>query len=290
MKSINKLLPIRITRAPLLSVIIPCFQAETSLRRAINSIVHQGWRQDDLEIVLSVDDGRDYSWAVNMWPQVTICPCLRRGTGPGPTRNRGILAASGQYLAFLDADDAWQEGYLDALMPLVSRHGLAFGKTEIRSAQGDKVLVLGEGQSQLRVQDFGRWPGSFHPVMRRSDSPLFINQPAQDVFHAMVVLGAYGKAAPLVDKATYLLYLSKTSVTASHGFSHQIDRSYRQMLNALNTWPDLSPYQQHQMRKALTLRRNWNRRFLAENKSQKEGPGFYPFLAKTFAKTLALGK
>ncbi len=283
MKSINKHLPIRITRTPLLSVIVPCFQAETSLRRAINSIVQQGWRQDDLEIVLSVDDGRDYGWAAKIWPQTTICTNLSLGTGPGPARNRGILAASGKYLAFLDADDAWQLGYLDALMPVVARHGLAFGMTEVRSSHGDQVLVLGQGQRQLRLQDFGHWPGSFHPVMRRSDSPLFINQPAQDVFHAMVVLAAYGKAAPLMGKARYLLYLNATSVTTSHGFSQRIDRSYRQMLSALKTWPALPAYQQHQMKKALTMRLHWNRRYLAANDRHQGRISFYAFLAETLA-------
>ena len=281
MKSINKTLPIRITRSPRLSVIIPCFQAETTLRRAIESVVRQGWRQNDLEIVLSVDDGGDYRWAADLWPHLTLCRSLRRGTGPGPARNRGICAASGQYLAFLDADDAWGDGYLDALMPLVVRHGLAFGMTEVRTSRGKQVLILGKGQSHLSISDFGRWPGSFHPVMRRNDSPLFVNQPGQDVFHAMAVLAAYGKPAALLDQARYVLHLNETSVTASHGFSHHIDRSYRQMLGALNRWTDLPPYQRHQMHKALSVRRNWNRRFLTENKSHNEGLGFYPFLAST---------
>jgi glycosyltransferase involved in cell wall biosynthesis len=282
-KSINKLLPFRITRTPLVSVIIPCFQAEATLRRAVASLVDQKWCKDDLEIILSVDDGRDYAWVARLWPNITICKSFSRGTGPGPTRNRGILAASGQFLAFLDADDMWSGGYLDALMPIVSRHGLAFGVTEVRSSEKDQVLVLGERQNHLCLQDFGRWPGSFHPVMRRIDTPLFVDQPAQDVLHAMTVLAAYGKAAPLVDAARYLLYLSTESVTASHGFSHNIDLSYKQMIHSQHKRSALPPYQRHQIIKALTLRRRWNRRFLAEGAKQKEQMSFYHFLARTLA-------
>ena len=280
MKSINKLLPFRITQTPRVSVIIPCFQAEVTLRRAVTSLVDQKWRKDDLEIILSVDDGRDYGWVARLWPDITICKSLSRGTGPGPTRNRGIFAASGQYLAFLDADDAWSGGYLDALMPIVSRYGLAFGMTEVRSRKNDQVLVLGAGQSYLRLQDFAHWPGSFHPVMRRIDTPLFVDQPAQDVFHAMTVLAAYGKAAPLVDEARYLLYLNTASVTASHGFSHRIDASYGKMIHAQHRCLALPPYQRHQIIKALTIRRRWNRRFLVESERQKGQISFYHFLAK----------
>ncbi len=54
------------------------------------------------------------------------------------------------------------------------------------------------GDGVLRLEDFGRWPGSFHPMMQREMTPFFLNQPAQDVFHAIETVAMYGDMAPLV--------------------------------------------------------------------------------------------
>jgi glycosyltransferase involved in cell wall biosynthesis len=97
---------------PPLSVIIPVHNREGGLWRAVRSVIVQG--VDDVEIIV-VDDGSN--------PPVTIpsdladdsrIRVLRHATNKGPAagRNTGLRAATGEWLAFLDSDDAWIPGTL----------------------------------------------------------------------------------------------------------------------------------------------------------------------------------
>ncbi|MCE2516413.1 MAG: glycosyltransferase [Alphaproteobacteria bacterium] len=265
-----------------ISVIIPAFRAYDHLPRALKSITAQGVSADDLEVVIAPDDGGDYTFARDFWPRVRIARSHLRATGPGAARNRAIAAARGGYLAFLDADDAWGEGYLNALLPLARRHGLAFAPTKVNTAEGELLITLGEGLRRLSIADFGHWPGSFHPLVDRHASPGFDDGAGQDVRHAMALLERAGRAAPMAMTTAYHLHLSATSVTADPAFARRIDRRYRQMITA------------HQLRRtpafgmgrlaaihALEARRRWNMRFLA---SGGHAHGFYGMLASQIKK------
>ncbi len=139
-KSMNKMiLPARFSQKPLISVIIPVFHSKSTLERALIRDKKQVWSQKHVEIIISIDDGKNYDWAEKYWSNITICSGYAPATGAGPTRNRGILASSGRYLAFLDADDEWKNSYLDALYPVAEKHGLAFGQTDIHSHDGTHI-------------------------------------------------------------------------------------------------------------------------------------------------------
>jgi glycosyltransferase involved in cell wall biosynthesis len=270
---------------PMVSVIIPVFRAKSTLERALLSVKAQGWPEKDIEIVLSIDDGENYNWAKKYGSHIKLCYGLAPATGAGPARNRGILAASGQFLAFLDADDQWANGYLDALYPAAKTYGLAFGQTVIHAHDGSRLMRLGDAADQnnpqLKIDDFGHWPGSFHPLMRRQITPYFLNQPAQDVFHAIESMAAIGQQAPLVAAARYQLNLNTESVTASAGFSHRLDRSYRQMGQlVLSGQTQVPRASQHRVIRALQNRRNWNQRFMRDG---HDYPSFYHFLADSIA-------
>lgn len=93
----------------MVSVIIPVFNAQSSLKRCLDSVVGQSYR--DLEILL-VDDGsadgsleicRSYERADRR-----VRVLSQKNQGPGAARNRALERANGKYVAFVDADD-WIE-------------------------------------------------------------------------------------------------------------------------------------------------------------------------------------
>ena len=99
---------------PLITVVVPIFNRVEYLEQAINSILKQG--MDNIEIII-VDDGS----TEDIMPGVTLCIAkapdkiryMRQiNKGPGGARNQGIRSARGKYIAFLDADDEWLEGFL----------------------------------------------------------------------------------------------------------------------------------------------------------------------------------
>jgi glycosyltransferase involved in cell wall biosynthesis len=93
----------------MISVIIQCYQAEAFLRDAIDSVLAQGG--DPLEIIVVDDGSSDGSCAVAAAePRVRLLAGPR--TGLAEARNRGVAAATGELVAFLDADDRWTAGKL----------------------------------------------------------------------------------------------------------------------------------------------------------------------------------
>lgn len=92
------------TEVPLVSVIIPAFNPGAYLEIVIRSVVAQTF--GNWEIIV-VDDGstEDLSDVTNLDARVRLL--RRQNQGVATARNAGILAARGEYVAFLDADDVW---------------------------------------------------------------------------------------------------------------------------------------------------------------------------------------
>ena len=108
---------------PLVSVVIPCLNAAGFVLDAIDSVLLQ--ERDDVQIIV-VNDGSPDAPELRR----VIAPFEGRvelidrpHTGLSSTRNAGIAAARGEYLAFLDADDMWKPGFLDAQLGLLRNSG-----------------------------------------------------------------------------------------------------------------------------------------------------------------------
>jgi glycosyltransferase involved in cell wall biosynthesis len=90
------------------SVVIPAHNAERYLAEAIGSVLGQTVGRMDIVVV---DDGSaDATCAVAAefaGRGGVVCVPMPERRGTAAARNRGIAAASGEYLAFLDADDLW---------------------------------------------------------------------------------------------------------------------------------------------------------------------------------------
>lgn len=88
-----------------LSIIIPLYNVEMHIANAAKSIKEQSFK--GLEIVLVDDGSTDNSLDafVSSLHGLDVTPIKQENTGPGGARNAGILAATGEYIIFVDADD-----------------------------------------------------------------------------------------------------------------------------------------------------------------------------------------
>ena len=108
------------------SVVLPCYNAQACVRRAIESVEAQTVRP--LEI-LAVDDGSTDSTgeilealAAEYSPGWLKVLRLDRNRGPASARNAGWNAAAGQWVAFLDADDTWHPRKLEVQVDAFRDH------------------------------------------------------------------------------------------------------------------------------------------------------------------------
>ena len=95
---------------PRFSVIIPTFNRAALVSEAVASVRAQ--TITDYELIV-VDDGSTDSTADALSAIPNLRLIRQPNAGPGPARNTGLAAASGEYTAFLDADDRWLPWTLD---------------------------------------------------------------------------------------------------------------------------------------------------------------------------------
>ena len=94
------------SQEPKISVIVPVYNVEKTLRRCLNSILEQTFK--DFEVIL-VDDGSTDNGGAICDEYIKIHSNFRvihkNNEGLGPTRNAGIAIAKGEYLYHCDSDD-----------------------------------------------------------------------------------------------------------------------------------------------------------------------------------------
>jgi glycosyltransferase involved in cell wall biosynthesis len=105
-------------RLPVVSVLVPCWNAEASVERAVRSVLEA--RDVPLECIL-VDDGStdrtlEIAHSVAAGDGRVVVISLPHNEGVSNARNRGLEAARGEWLTLLDADDRFLPGGLARLI------------------------------------------------------------------------------------------------------------------------------------------------------------------------------
>ncbi|MFH1102471.1 MAG: glycosyltransferase [Pseudomonadota bacterium] len=90
---------------PIVSVVIPTFNRGWILKEAIDSVLSQNF--DDFELIIIDDGSTDNTRDLLACYGDRLFVIHQPNKGVSAARNRGISAASGRYIAFLDSDDLW---------------------------------------------------------------------------------------------------------------------------------------------------------------------------------------
>lgn len=98
---------------PLVSVVMPCFNAAPFVREAVDSVLSQ--RHPNVELIVVDDGSTDASRDIlrSYGKRLTLLEQSNRG--PYPARNLGLGHVRGEFVAFLDADDWWAPDFIDRL-------------------------------------------------------------------------------------------------------------------------------------------------------------------------------
>lgn len=110
------------TTAPTVSVIITTYNYADFILDAIESVLAQSRPADE---IIVIDDGSTDATADLIAPYVergVLRYIVQENQGPSEARNRGIRESSGEYLAFLDADDTWVPNKLQLQVDWLVEH------------------------------------------------------------------------------------------------------------------------------------------------------------------------
>jgi hypothetical protein len=109
---------------PLISIIMPCYNAAPYVAEAIESVLGQSYGNVQLIVV---DDGSSDASSEIVQSLASQHPDrlqlqFSNHQGPYPARNLGLRQARGEFIAFLDADDWWQPDTLEKLYGTLIEH------------------------------------------------------------------------------------------------------------------------------------------------------------------------
>jgi teichuronic acid biosynthesis glycosyltransferase TuaG len=139
---------------PLVSVVVPSFNAAPFLESTLRSVLDQTHR--NLEVIVVDDASTDGSADLvariaETDPRVKLVCRTSNAGSPAAPRNQGVDAARGDWVAFLDADDLWHPRKLEIQLRVLASHGGVLCSTEMVDFRDDDEVVFDEPPSQPRV-------------------------------------------------------------------------------------------------------------------------------------------
>ena len=108
-----------------ISVVIPLYNKAAEVERALRSVINQSLAPREIIVVDdgSTDNSREIVEKIIAEDNhLNIRLVCQENAGVSAARNRGISEATGDYVAFLDADDEWLSGYIAEVCRLMTYH------------------------------------------------------------------------------------------------------------------------------------------------------------------------
>ena len=122
---------------PLVSIIMPLYQAEKYIQETIESVKKQTYL--DWELIVVDDGSKDRSYELAKKEEskkIKVIKMLQNG-GPSLARNKALELAKGRYIAFLDADDRWKEDKLEKQISFMQQNNACFSYTSYEFIKDD---------------------------------------------------------------------------------------------------------------------------------------------------------
>ena len=238
------------------SVVIPCFDCAHTIERAVTSVATQ--RQRPQEVIVVDDASGDNTALVLQRLEAAYPPgwlrrvTLARNQGAASARNAGWDVAAGQYVAFLDADDAWHPDKLALQYALMaSEPSLALtGHGFVQSAQSeaDFPLLPEVASAALPRRKVVAWqvllknPFITPSIMVRKDVPLRFVAGQRYMEDHLLLMQLALRGAPMqrIELPLACIYKSRYGEAGLSSHMNAMHRAERDNLNQLRREGSLS--------------------------------------------------
>lgn len=142
----------------LVSIIVPVYNCEKYIQQCLTSLMNQTW--ECIEVIIIDDGSKDSTVEIvknNCSLDSRIKLYTQSNSGPSVARNNGISKASGEYIAFCDADDNVSKNYIDKLVKVAIKNDydiVSCGYTDISKYGKVKLNDFYKGREKLDKDEF----------------------------------------------------------------------------------------------------------------------------------------
>lgn len=212
------------------SVIVPLYNAESTIKACIDSVLNQTYK--DFELII-VDDGSTDKggeicdeYAKN-FDNVKVFHVENGGLSSA--RNIGMRNADGEYILFLDSDDEWEKCLLEKVNEFYGVPIIAFGYEVVFSNFADKRIFVSESKKYgvLQAVEILENVGAFNVVWNKAYKREILNQikfynymPCEDIIFNCEVF-KFVKEVALIKDCLYF-YNRKEDVTLANKFNYNL--------------------------------------------------------------------
>jgi glycosyltransferase involved in cell wall biosynthesis len=163
-----------------ISVIIPTYNSQRTIERAINSVLNQKGINElfKIELIICDDCSTDKTREIVSKYPCKIFKNSYNSGGPNWGRNKGIKEATGDYIAFLDHDDEWLPNKIKYQIEVIEKYNQDFAFSANVGQIGIKLNIIDQPDYDLyssllswEIRKTGIYLGSV--ILKNNNVPLF---------------------------------------------------------------------------------------------------------------------
>lgn len=136
------------------SVVMPAYQAERYIESSIRSVLRQTWKDFQLLVIDDCSQDATVDIVRRLMAEDGRIVLLQndQNRGASYSRNVGVRAAEGEWIAFLDSDDLWREDKLEKQLAMLDTHPeamLSYTASAFIDAEGHKYSYVMAAQERI---------------------------------------------------------------------------------------------------------------------------------------------
>lgn len=242
---------------PKLSIIIPIYNAQNTLRKCLDSILEQEYT--DYEIILINDGSQDSSEKIILEYEKEnnkIKYISKENSGVADSRNIGVKNATGEYIVFVDSDDYVKntiftdiESYLEKGIELIKWKGILVNKDgkEISKMQGPCFEeTIGEnGFNKLYSEDVfidTLWLYAIKRNIFIENDFKFTTNTYHEDFGLLPLIIVKAKTMVSIDKYNYFYVQTENSIMRGNDYKKTLKKAYDSLLQYDNIIKKIENY------------------------------------------------
>ena len=145
------------------SVVIPTYNQGELLKKAINSVFAQSYKNYEIIIIDDFSEDQTENIVKNFGSEKIIYRKMKNNKNIGKSRNEGIKISKGQWIAFLDSDDQWYSNRLEVLSNFI-KNNVSYDVLCTDDLIDDKI------RNRKKVWRYGPYTTNFYETLLRKGS------------------------------------------------------------------------------------------------------------------------